>query len=455
MKKSLLTVATLFLAFGLVACDGNGDSASTSGKTSASQGQGSASVSAAPITLDVPADKTAYVMKLGEGSVELSSYNSVFLTGDMAQVDEKGTWAKGLDAIEMKTGVLDGYLVGYSAKYEPAEDSAQANQYQVVVGYNSTAEIADSKKGLVWNNAYKSDECLSFGGESGLGNPTFTYDAEKRIADLGTHTFKSQPAAPQPALKNFKLKVSFATSVPEYAVPHLLGSYNGWDTNYTAELEEATRMTVVEGTERKDWTLNIGDTYADSYEWTMSIDYTIEAKADQTNFSWKKPDQLAAGNLPYTVLQIMGDDATMDLTEGDPLTFDFDANLPDPSQKANLKIVVTTEGEAVAEGLTLCVTGSFTGWAAQDMVASDDRKTFTLELTEVTAGKLEFGITLKGETNWAHSVVAAEGANITQQFTASEDSVITIVADLAAAFNGEAQKLAYTSIELAPWTVAA
>jgi len=444
MKKSLLTVATLFLAIGLVACDGDNNSGSTS--TSTPKGD--------DINLEVPADKTAYVMKVGEGSVELSSYNSIFLTGDMAVVDEKGTWAQGLAAIEMKSGVLDGYLVGYSDKYEPEEGAAQANQYQVVVGYNSTAQTADSRKGLVWNNAYKSEECLSAGGESGLGNPTFTYDAEKRIADLGTHVFKSQPAAPQPALKNLTLKVSFAESVPEYAVPHLLGSYNGWNTNYSAELEEATRMAVVEGTERKDWTLNIGDAYADSYEWTMSMDYTLEAMPDQTNFSWKKPDQLAEGNLPYTVIQIMGDDHELDLTEGDPLTFDFATNLPDPSQKAGLKIVVTTEGEAVAEGLTLCVTGSFTGWAAQDMTASEDRKTFTLELTEITAGKLEFGITLKGETNWAHSVVAAEGANITQQFTASEDSVITIVADLAAAFNGDAQKLAYTSIELAPWVVA-
>ena len=445
MKKSLLKLSTLFLAIGLVACGGPTSSGSEGGNSTPAGGD---------INLEVAEDKTAYVMKLSESSIELSSFNSIFLTGDMAVVDENGTWAKGLQAIEMKSGILDGYLVGYSDKYEPAEDATQANQYQLVVGYNSTAETADSRKGLVWNDAYKSDECLSFGGDSGLGNPTFTYDAAKRIADLGTHTFSNQPKAPEPALENFTIRATFAESVPEYAVPHIMGSFDGWSTTtYSADAEAASRMTVVADSDRKVWTLTVAEIYADNYDWTMSLDYTLEAKAGQTNYSWKKPAELASGNLQFTVAQIMGNNASLDLT-AEPLTFDFAKELPDPTKTANLKIVATTEGEAVKDGVEVCVTGDFTSWGAVAMTASADRKTFTLELEGVTAGNLNFGITLNG--SWNHCVKAVDGtSNISGVLVAGEDLCITVVADLAAAFNADDAtqvEQAATSVTPSAWT---
>lgn len=447
MKKSLLKMSALLLSAGtmaglLVACNNPGTSSS---------GAGSSTSTGGGITLEVPEDKTAYVMKLSDSSIALESFNSVFLTGDMLSPEGKDEWATGLNAIEMKSGILDGYLVGYSDKYVAGEHGTQTYNYQLVVGYNSTAEIADSKKGLVWNDAYKSEECKSFGGESGLGNPTFEegFDAEKRIADLGTHTFSSQPSAPSAPLKDFKVQVSFAESVPEYAVPHFLGSYNGWNTNYTADLEAATRMTVVEGTERKTWELNLGDTYADTYEWTMSIDYTLEAKPNQEGFSWNKPDQLGT-NGKYTVAPIMGDGYAMNITDGDPLTFDFAAKLPDPTQTANLKIVATTTGEAVKAEAKLYVCGNFTGWKPQEMTASDDRKTFTLEFMGLTAGELDFGIN-DGTDNWAHKV-AGDNANIKSQLTAGQDTILTVTADLAAAFNGDPIAVVYTNLESTAWT---
>ncbi len=449
MKKSLLKMSALLLSVGamasLVACNNS----SSSSKPTSSAGTPT-STGGEDITLEVGENQTAYVMKLSDTSIALESFNSVFLTGDMLSPQGKDEWATGLNAIEMKAGILDGYLVGYSDKYVPGEHGTQTYNYQLVVGYNSTAQIADSKKGLVWNDAYKSEECKSFGGESGLGNPTFeaTFDAEKRIANLGTHTFSSQPGTPTAPLKNFKVSVTFAESVPEYAVPHFFGSYNGWNTKY--EVEAATRMTVVEGTDRKTWELNLGDTYADNYEYTMSIDYTIEAKKDQTNFSWKKPTQLQS-NGKYTVAQIMGDDYTMNLTDGDPLAFDFAAELPDPTKTANLKIVATTAGEAVKADAKLYVCGSFTGWSPTEMTASEDRKTFTLELTGVTAGNLEFGIN-DGTSDWQHNVKAEGGNNIKAALVAGEDLCVTITADLAAAFNGEATSVTLTNLATEAWT---
>lgn len=448
MKKSLFKMSALLLSVGtmaslLVACNNPSSSSSTSASSS-TQGGG--------LTLEVAEDKTAYVMKLSDSSVALESFNSIFLTGDMLSPEGKDEWPTGLAAIEMKAGILDGYLVGYSDKYVAGEHGTQAYNYQLVVGYNSTANIADSKKGLVWNDSYKSEECKSFGGESGLGNPTFeaTYDAEKRIADLGTHTFTSQPSAPSAPLKNFKVQISFTESVPEYAVPHFLGSYNGWNTKYE-EVEESSRMTVVEGTERKTWELSLGDTYADNYVFGVSIDYTLEAKPGQTGFSWNKPDQLLEGDGKYTVAPIMGNDYTMNLTDGDPFVFDFATKLPDPTKTANLKIVATTTGEAVKAEAKLYVCGGFTGWKPQEMTASEDRKTFTLEFNALTAGELEFGIN-DGTDNWAHKVAAEGGANIKSTLTAGQDTVLTITADLAAAFNGDPIAIAYTNLEATPWT---
>ncbi len=447
MKKSLLKMSALLLSVGamagLVACNNSDKPTSSAGTNTPAGGD---------ITLEVGENQTAYVMKLSDSSVALESFNSIFLTGDMLSPEGKDEWATGLNAIEMKAGILDGYLVGYSDKYVPGEHGTQKYNYQLVVGYNSTANIADEKKGLVWNDSYKSEECKSFGGESGLGNPDFkaTFDAEKRIADLGTHTFTSQPSAPSAPLKNFKVSVTFAESVPTYAVPHFLGAYNGWSTTYTAELEAATRMTVVENTDRKTWELNLGDTYAADYEYTISVDYTIEAKKDQTNFSWKKPAQLQS-NGKYTVAQIMGDDYTMNLTDGDPLAFDFAAELPDPTQTANLKIVATTAGEAVKADAKLYVCGSFTGWSPKEMTASDDRKTFTLELTGVTAGNLEFGIN-DGTSDWKHNVKAEGGANIKAALEAGKDLCVTITADLAAAFNGDATSVTLTNLVTEAWT---
>lgn len=449
MKKSLFKMSALLLSVGtmaslLVACNNPSSSSSTSASSS-TQGGG--------LTLEVAEDKTAYVMKLSDSSVALESFNSIFLTGDMLSPEGKDEWPTGLAAIEMKAGILDGYLVGYSDKYVAGEHGTQAYNYQLVVGYNSTANIADSKKGLVWNDSYKSEECKSFGGESGLGNPTFeaTYDAEKRIADLGTHTFTSQPSAPSAPLKNFKVQISFTESVPEYAVPHFLGSYNGWNTKYE-EVEESSRMTVVEGTERKTWELSLGDTYADDYEFTISVDYTLEAKPGQVDFSWTKPDELQA-NGKYTVAPIMGDDYTMNLTDGAPLTLDFAAKLPDPTKTANLKIVATTTGEAVKADAKLFVVGNFTGWNSgrKEMTASEDRKTFTLEFNALTAGELDFGIT-DGSDNWAHKVCGEGGANIKSTLTAGQDIVLTITADLAAAFNSDPVAVTYTNLESTAWT---
>jgi hypothetical protein len=426
MKKSLLVMSLSMLSLAVLAGCNKPAASSTTGASSTTAGSSEAPTSSVTPTsqeaapeIPVTAGKTGFAVKIAFDGVTCPSYVSIWLTGCMAQVkgtDGKitATWNTGLDAIEMKavTG-HDGWYYGESAVYSTTDYKAnlgtgvadQSGEYSLVLGYNSTAEISDSKKGLQWVDAYKATYCASFAYPN---NAKFTDEGgDGKLVTLHEDTFTAVPKKPEAPLTNYTIKIAFSESLPAYEVPHFLGSFDGWKTAWSAEAEAAHRM-VTTDTARKIWTFTFDSIIPDSYDITMSLDYTVEAMADQKDYSWTKAAEWTAGNLKMSVNSADGNDFVMADEDAFVATVSADAGtiLADPTLKYDYVIKLTNSGTALTDSIYL--SGNITAWAQTDatkMTVDATGKIYTFNLNHV-AGSASFRFLIGA--GWDHCLGSTE-----------------------------------------------
>lgn len=367
---------------------------------------------------DVPVEegKVTFFFTDSENSVELDSYSSYFLTGGFIG------FATGLDALEMTK--LEDTNVYYVITDAPDTTLTQGNEYQILRGYNASSTMATAKQGLQWVDAYKSDEELTF---EALANPSFTYTAGDNTIDLGTHTFSTKVSAPAAPLNNYTLRFTFTTSVPTYGQPMIFGSFSGWRTPSDSNTDEVNKQIINDAKlstvdpERKVWTKTFETMYADTYEYKLLVEYTTA----ETSITWNNVDGNDQ-NLPFTVMQIDGDNYTLDVVTD--ATMDFDAKLPDPSRTAKIKFIFANSGTAgFAEGVAPGICGNFTSWKYTAL--NSDGDFYSLELT-VVVGDFQCGIINmnEGGTSWVNAIKGLDGGNIS--FTTTlETKTVTITAD--------------------------
>jgi hypothetical protein len=438
MKKSLLSASTLLLAAALLAGCGGGGGSSEAASSSSAQGTSSAAVSStsgetAP-TVTPDEGKTAYVVKVTWDGVTLPSYVSIFMTGCMAQVKDAdgkltATWATGLDAIELAE--VEGHAGWYWAQSDLyttatylanlAEGVADQHcQYQLVLGYNASAEIAEAKKGLQWVDSFKSEYCQSFAFPA---NPTFDEPGADRVVHLHDDSFNAVPKAPEPPLSNYTIKVAFSVALPEWEVPHFMGSFDGWDTDFAHE--EAHRM-VPSNEARTIWKYTIDSIMPDTYEVTMSLDYTMESKPDQTAYAWIKPDDWQSGNKLMTINSADGDDFVMD--DADAFTADLTNTgvLADPNVKFDYTFIMVNTGTALDDtAQPIYLSGTINSWAADRMTVDETGKVYTL-VKNAPAGSYDFAIHNDG---WAYKVAGEGGANFSITLE-EKPQTVTVTADM-------------------------
>jgi uncharacterized lipoprotein NlpE involved in copper resistance len=445
MKKSLLvTSLAALMALTLVGCN---NSANSSSEVSSTDSTSASEDEAAPDVTLPDGKKCAYLVKVDFGTLTLPSYASIFMSGCMNQAkkDDKitSTWATGLDAMEM-TAVADhaGWYVGYTADaWNEATYTAalatgvtgQPGEYGLVLGYNSTAAIGDASKGLLWKDDLKSTYCASFAYPA---NAKFTYDTgDNTKIVLHSDSFTKVPKKPEDPLTNYTIKVKFSKALPTWEIPHFFGSFNGWKTDYNTANELAARMTP--NADRTIWSYKFDSIIPDTYEITMSLDYTLEARPSQSGFAWNKPDDWAAANLKYTINSSDGNSYTME--DADALTADLTklGTLPDPTKVADVMFIVKNTGTALASTVKVNIIGSFTGWKAVETALDKDdtaKKTYTVTMKDVVEGtKLEFGVT--DDANWTHKLYnddgTEKGTNLSFALTAGNNLKVTISGDMS------------------------
>jgi len=403
MKKNrLLMVAMTALTVGaLVACGGNGDTPEDPGTDE-------------PNTSEVPteAGKVTFYFTLSDKSVALDSYASYYLTGGFIG------FATGTDAYEMqKNGDTNIY---YCIVDVPDTSKTQGNEYQIVKGYNSSSNMAASKLGLQWVDAYKSDEELAL---EALKNLTFEFKAGDAKVDLGTHTFSTAVSAPSKPLANYTLSFKFKASVPEYATPYVFGSFSGWRTPNGEDTDENKakmaegRLTTVDP-ERKVWTKKLDVIYADNYVFKLLVEYSSAT----LNVTWNAVDE-TQDNTPFTIYQSDGDNYTLDMGE---FTMDFDKKLPDPTKVVKVDYVFVNSGTAaLPEGVEPGLCGDFLSWTYTAMTHLDDG-TWALSAYQTTIAEHQLGVInmKEGATNWAGSITAEGGNNLYFTLTAESKKVI-------------------------------
>lgn len=368
---------------------------------------------------DVPVEegKVTFFFTDSENSVELDSYSSYFLTGGWIN------FATGLDALEMTK--LEDTNVYYVITDAPDTTLTQGNEYQIVRGYNASSTMATAKQGLQWVDAYKSDEELNF---AALKNPTFTYTAGDNKIDLGTHTFSTKVSAPAAPLNNYTLRFTFTTSVPTYGQPMIFGSFSGWKTPSDSKTDEENKQIINDAKlttvdpDRKVWTKTFETMYADTYEYKLLVEYTTA----ETSITWNNVDGNDE-NLSFNVMQIDGDNYTLDVMSD--ATMDFDAKLPDPSKTAKIKFILANSGKAgFAEGVAPGICGNFTSWTYTALNCDGDF--YSLELT-VVVGDFQCGIINmnEGGTSWVNAIKGLDGTSNISFTTTLETKTVTITAD--------------------------
>lgn len=368
---------------------------------------------------DVPVEegKVTFFFTDSENSVELDSYSSYFLTGGFIG------FATGLDALEMTK--LEDTNVYYVITDAPDTTLTQGNEYQIVRGYNASSTMATAKQGLQWVDAYKSDEELTF---TALENPTFTYTAGDNKIDLGTHTFSTKVSAPAASLNNYTLRFTFTTSVPTYGQPMIFGSFSGWKTPSDSKTDEENKQIINDAKlttvdpDRKVWTKTFETMYADTYEYKLLVEYTTA----ETSITWNNVDGNDQ-NLSFNVMQIDGDNYTLDVMSD--ATMDFDAKLPDPSKTAKIKFILANSGKAgFAEGVAPGICGNFTSWTYTAL--NSDGDFYSLELT-VVVGDFQCGIINmnEGGTSWVNAIKGLDGTSNISFTTTLETKTVTITAD--------------------------
>jgi hypothetical protein len=303
----------------------------------------------------------------------IPSYVSPFLTGAMAE-DAKGNWATSPtgtpSAVEMKLLADSNIYYGFAAYDPDTYTGKQAGQYQLTLGYNSTAEVSDDAKGISWGN--KSDVCSGY---AGLLNPSFTLSTDKKSCDLGEHGWEAAGIPAKPVvLKNYTLQFNLDAAVPTGNKVYLAGSWNAWNTGDLAN--ELCTLSADRKTVTKVMTSVLCSTYK----------YGLLYEADDaTALTWAhKSDSCFVADGAYTPKASQGDNYTLNIADGFNEALNFDVTI-----KAVISDVAT--GNAVAyKGALPDDWGSLHEMAAVDGEAN----TYSLKLTfrPYNAGKYEFGI---------------------------------------------------------------
>lgn len=425
-NRLLLTAVSALLVLGLAACGPQGGT-SDSGNTNTGGSQ-------QPVELPTEDGKITLAFRLGN-TEEIPEYIGFFASGFWSEhADDDGswntTWATGLDCPEFQ--LLEGSTNVYYAMVDDNiadYQGSQNGQYSLLMGYASTSSAPN--KGLVWNDAYKSDECLSYAYPS---NPEWTLD--DNIAWLTTednpdaiHNFSQLP--PEPIiLKNYTMTFQFKVGedvfeTPSWADAYMVGSINGWaDSGDLA----GKKLTKVEDEKLGVvYRITIPEVVAGS-----SMDYQVilcdAGITDVTEMNWGHP--MTDGNQKYTFYEIDGDNYVTD-----PIVIAKDPEIvwPDPSANIDVKFIFanTEDGGEIgndADGNPIVpgVTGSFTGWDYKPMTLEDTQWVITLSIP-VGEG-LQFGIT--SDKAWTFAIAAEGGANFT--FDCTEDTkTVTVTSDYA------------------------
>lgn len=426
MKKKLLLAALAVLSVGMLASCGDPTINPNPGGENGGNGGDGGTTGTVP-QLPTEEGKITLAFKYGGATPidEIPSYVGFFATGWYNGFKE------GLEATPLTRLEGTDYFYGFTDdNLDTIEDKTQENEYSLLAGYNATAEVSDAEKGLVWNDGYKSTEIAAYAYPS---NPTWTLDAEKNIAMLTTtdnpdavHTFATLP--PEPIkLKNYKIRFQFkdaegtVADMPDWCVPYIAGSFNGWlDSGTPAE------KALVKGVDEKKgeyWEFTFEEVIAGStIQFAIVLGPQDAATCEDIGWAYKISGE---ANLEFTFMKYDGNDAVVYKNiDGVPSEV-----FPDPSAKKQLVIELHNTGTAelpVDKQPKVC--GNFNNWTATSMEKDGDIYTCS---AETALNDLEFGVI--GADDWAPSFVQqSEDGNIGNiKLSITGSSRIIVAADWA------------------------
>lgn len=337
-------------------------------------------------SVEVPTEegKITFYFTLGDSSVTIPSYASVYMTG--AAVSGYGAdWVTGLNALEFQN--MEGTKVYYAIFDAATIDTTQekACEYQLVLGYNKSSTLPDDKCGLAWVDSYKSDVCAALGG---LNNPSFTYNAGDQVIDLGTHSFENE--IPAPVRIDTTLVVKFAEALPAGYSVAIPGGFNGWDSSKAFATISADRKSA--SLELKDvlvakceYKIKVFPNYEEGKFWSDAdnVPYGIEVAGYE------------GGNLSVE-LGLADKNAECILNDSFPI-IGYEIVLPAVDAEDQHHVYIYAEvytlkitfSASVAREF-VSIKGSFDGWAAfHDMTANADKTEYTF-VTDAAPGTYEF-----------------------------------------------------------------
>jgi hypothetical protein len=326
-KNRFIKFAMVAASIGMLASCGGKTASSSSSSSSAAASSSAASSSSSVAPSSTSSSKAAPVIPSEDGKVTfyfemksstpaIPSYVSPFLTGAMAE-DAKGNWATSPtgtpSAVEMKLLADSNIYYGFAAYDPDTYTGKQAGEYQLTLGYNSTAEVSDDAKGISWGN--KSDVCSGY---SGLLNPSFTLSADKKSCDLGEHGWEAAGIPSKPVvLKNYTLQFNLDAAVPTGNKVYLAGSWNAWNTGDLAN--ELCTLSADRKTVTKVMTSVLCSTY--------KYDLLYEAD-DATALTWNhKSDSCFVADGAYTPKASQGDKYTLNIADGFNEALNFEVTI--------------------------------------------------------------------------------------------------------------------------------
>lgn len=284
---ALLLVLVLAFSFALVACNQHdcakdGHEYGEDGKCKYCGQQKPEQPGPGP-DVDVPVEegKVTLYFTMADDSVALPSYASVFFAGGQTG------FATGLAAPEFKN--LAGTKTYYiQIAYDATKD--KANEYQLVVGYNTSSGCSADKCGLIWDMSYgKSDECEEV---KYPDNPKFTYAEGAKKVNLGVHKWST--AIPEPVAIDVDVRITFSEELGENAEVYIMGGFNGWDVSKAKASPLKTQNEQnQEVTDRSVWSISLKDVICGDYQYKVLV-YKDGSKAE--NLTWQQPKKDAEGN---------------------------------------------------------------------------------------------------------------------------------------------------------------
>lgn len=290
MKKTIAASA-LFAALALVACG------------PAKEEPTPAPSPADDVVVPVAEGKTTLYFEMAEDSVVPADYASIYLAGVMTN------WATGLEApVFTKLGETRIYYVQIDTPEDPSawiNADSGAYDYQLVLGYNESSNMAASKLGLQWNDAYKADQTTT-----GTSNPCFEWDGVAQKIDLGSQRWSTQVLAPAAPLANVTFFVTLSEALPAGYNVHMAGSHQGWgfDNSLMSPNEDRTK-----------WSITFESIYADTYEFQLLAE---EEGVEGLTWAHKSAanEAVGGGNLSITVTDL-NEGGEVDVLLGDTTSF--------------------------------------------------------------------------------------------------------------------------------------